>query len=455
MVTVIIPALNEEKTIAQVVAIAGNDERVTEVIVVDDCSTDQTVQQALQAGASVISSGKIGKGDSMKDGLAAARNEIIAFLDADITTYPQNIIHLLTAPILREEADFVKSCFSRQAGRVTELVAKPLLSLFYPFFPDFKQPLSGMIAGKKQFLKQCEFEEGYGVDIGVLIDMYRFGARIVEVSIGAIENRMHPLEKLGKMSREVSRTILKKAGILSARSETDSPASQSWAAISPALGVQRLCVFDMDYTLLRCSFIETAARQWEWEPALDAIRDHVKDPVLRTKKIARLLKGVSQQDLQELVGRLPITPSLSALVNRLREQGFHLALISDSYDAVAGIFRQQFGFDFILAQELEFVHHKATGEVKVPSFFMNDNFSACTHSYCKSHALLALCHRLAINPKSVVVIGDGANDRCMFDVAGRSIAFCPTDPGLPAHADFHVSEPDFSLITDEMIIPAK
>lgn len=451
MITVIIPALNEEKTIAQVVAIAGNDERVTEVIVVDDCSTDQTVQQALQAGASVISSGKIGKGDSMKDGLAAARNEIIAFLDADITTYPKNIIQLLTAPIIREEADFVKSCFSRQAGRVTELVAKPLLSLFYPFFPDFKQPLSGMIAGKKQFLKQCEFEEGYGVDIGVLIDMYRFGARIIEVSIGAIENRMHPLEKLGKMSIEVSRTILKKAGIMSSSTSAESYSSQIWRTITPALGVQKLCVFDMDNTLFRCSFIEVAAHHWGWEPALATIRDHVKDPVLRTKKIARLLKGVRQKDLQELVSQLPITPSLSALVNRLRGQGFHLALITDSYDAVAGIFRQQFGFDFILAQELEFVEGKACGEVKVPSWFMNDSFSTCSHSYCKSHALLALCQRLALDPRQVIAIGDGANDRCMLDAAGRSIAFCPTDPGLRAWADFHIHEPDFSRITDDMI----
>jgi hypothetical protein len=82
------------------------------------------------------------------------------------------VVDLLAQPLIDGEADFVKAYFNRQAGRVTELVAKPLLSILYPAFPNFRQPLSGMIARKKQFLSSCEFEEGYGVDIGILIDMY-------------------------------------------------------------------------------------------------------------------------------------------------------------------------------------------------------------------------------------------------------------------------------------------
>ena len=99
------------------------------------------------------------------------QNEILVFLDADITTYPEDIIERLTDPLVKEEADFAKSFFTRQAGRVTELVAKPLLSILNPSFPIFCQPLSGMIPGKKSLLSQCEFEEGYGVDIGMLMDM--------------------------------------------------------------------------------------------------------------------------------------------------------------------------------------------------------------------------------------------------------------------------------------------
>jgi len=107
MITVIIPALNEEKTIRQVVRIANSSSLVTEVIVVDDKSMDDTVMEARKEGATVITSTKLGKGASMKDGVLVAGNELIAFLDADIVTYPANVIEILTVPLLEKQADFV------------------------------------------------------------------------------------------------------------------------------------------------------------------------------------------------------------------------------------------------------------------------------------------------------------------------------------------------------------
>src|SRR4030065_31761 len=147
MITVIIPVLNEEKTIGKVIHFVKKTQSVNEVIVVDDKSTDNTVQEAKNAGASVITSTKIGKGASMRDGLLVAKNEIIVFLDGDGDFQP-NTIEKLTFPIINNEADFVKATFEREAGRVTELVAKPLLSLLFPQLDSFLQPLSGMIAGK-------------------------------------------------------------------------------------------------------------------------------------------------------------------------------------------------------------------------------------------------------------------------------------------------------------------
>lgn len=211
MISVIIPALNEGRTIRQVVCLAKDSPNVSEVIVVDDNSHDNTVDEAQRAGGVVIASAKLGKGASMKEGLNYSTNPIIVFLDADITTYPANIIQLLTEPIFANRCDFCKSYFSRQAGRVTELVAKPLLSILLPGFPLFSQPLSGMIAGKRELFEMIEFEEGYGVDIGILIDMHQMGAKISEVCIGHIENSMHPLEVLCKMSTEVASVILKKS----------------------------------------------------------------------------------------------------------------------------------------------------------------------------------------------------------------------------------------------------
>src|SRR5688572_25523074 len=211
MLTVIIPVLNEEKTIGNVVRFCQQFPLVTEIIVVDDKSEDNTVAIATAAGAQVIISLVRGKGISMKDGIAKATNELIIFLDGDIDPYPEDTITNLAAPLLTDEADFVKGSFARNAGRVTELVAKPLLNIFYPGLSHFSQPLSGMIAGKKSYFKKLDFFNDYGVDIGILIDMYLMKARVTEVNIGYIENKSKPWEALGKMSKEVSRAIIRKA----------------------------------------------------------------------------------------------------------------------------------------------------------------------------------------------------------------------------------------------------
>lgn len=210
-VSVIIPALNEESTIGDVVTLAMQHPQVAEVIVVDDQSLDDTVARAKEAGATVVTSTKLGKGASMRDGMLCARGDILVFLDADIASYDAGIMEQLLAPICAGEADFVKSTFERQAGRVTELVARPLLSLLFPPLARLGQPLSGMIAGRTELFRQIRFEDDYGVDIGLLIDVHRSGARIAEVHIGRIENRMQSWQQLSRMSREVSQAILCRA----------------------------------------------------------------------------------------------------------------------------------------------------------------------------------------------------------------------------------------------------
>ena len=113
MITVIIPALNEAATIAGVVSKAKKYPQVNEVIVVDDASIDETARLAKDAGAIVITSNEMGKGISMRDGLQHASNDIVAFIDADIPSYPDDLIEIITKPLLHDEADFVKSFFDR------------------------------------------------------------------------------------------------------------------------------------------------------------------------------------------------------------------------------------------------------------------------------------------------------------------------------------------------------
>src|SRR5690349_7849237 len=109
MISVIIPALNEALTIANVIRYCQQFSHVSEIIVIDDNSADETAEIARQAGAIVITSARPGKGVSMGEGVAAATNEILVFLDADIDPYPKSTIPLLTRPIISGEFDFIKA----------------------------------------------------------------------------------------------------------------------------------------------------------------------------------------------------------------------------------------------------------------------------------------------------------------------------------------------------------
>ncbi len=452
MISVIIPALNEEKTVAQVVRLAQKSPYVTEVIVVDDKSLDNTIAEAKKAGATVITSTRLGKGASMKDGVLYASNPLLVFLDADITTYQENIVSLLTDPIIKDKADFVKSCFSRQAGRVTELVAKPLLSILYPDFPVFWQPLSGMIAGKKEMLEKIEFEDGYGVDIGILIDMYHMKARIEEVSIGHIENDMQPLEQLGKMSREVAAVILKKSRHKEANNFETLEYIQTireqmeFAIRESSRQLKKIAIFDMDNTLLRASFIHTAAEKFGFKKELLEIVSMQSNPFIRTKQIARLLKGRNISELLKLADEIEVTNGASAVIELLRSNGFIVGLVSDSYDCITNHFKNRLGFDFSLGNELEFSKSIATGEVKIPSFFLLHDKSICSHEYCKSHALAQVCSNFGVPVSDTLVIGDSENDICIIKKAGIGISFCSANPLLDSIADYVIKEPDFNLL---------
>lgn len=452
MITVIIPALNEEQTIRHVVRLANQSTHVSEVIVVDDKSMDNTVAEARKEGATVITSTKLGKGASMKDGVLVAKNEVIAFLDADITTYPNNVIELLTSAILNNEADFVKSYFTRQAGRVTELVAKPLLSILNPDFPNFQQPLSGMIAGKKSFFARCEFEEGYGVDIGILMDMHQLGARIAEVSIGNIENRMQALEQLGRMSREVARTIMKKSKQRESQNLETFENIQvireqmEFAIRESLMSLKKVAMFDMDNTILRTSFIQTAAAEFNFKKELVDIVTNNNNPFIRTKLIARLLKGKNIGDLLALTDSIAVTPHLQEVVDELKKQGYIVGIISDSYDCVTNHLKNKFGFDFTISNELEFSKSIATGEVKIPSFFLLDDKSQCKHDYCKLNALINICDKYDVELKNTLVVGDGENDICCIRKAGIGVSFCSTNHMVDDVADYIFKEPDFKLL---------
>ena len=210
MISVIIPAYNEEENIKTVIDICKENKDVSEIIVVNNLSTDRTEEIARKGGAKVVFCGKQGKGYAMETGIEEAQNECIVFLDGDISDYADNVIYKLTEPIINRNVDFVKATFDREGGRVTELVAKPLLKLLFPEVTKYTQPLSGMIAGKKSIFQKIELEKDYGVDIGILLDMVNLNVTIEEVKIGKIKNVSKSWKALEKMSTEVMKAILKR-----------------------------------------------------------------------------------------------------------------------------------------------------------------------------------------------------------------------------------------------------
>jgi glycosyltransferase involved in cell wall biosynthesis len=210
-VSVIIPAYNEEETVAKVVEVIKKVSFVDEIVVVNDGSSDNTEAEALKAGAVVINHEvNKGKGEALYTGYTQIDCDIIAFIDADIYNLTSQKVEAMIRPILDGKTDITKTKFARESGRVTELTAKPLLNFFFPEI-SFEQPLSGQFAARKEILKRINFEKDYGVDVGIVIDADVLGISIMEVDIGAIQHDMSPLADLNLMANEVVRTIINRA----------------------------------------------------------------------------------------------------------------------------------------------------------------------------------------------------------------------------------------------------
>ena len=210
-VSVIIPAYNEEETVAKVVEVIKKVSFVDEIVVVNDGSSDNTESEALKAGAVVINHEvNKGKGEALYTGYTQIDCDIIAFIDADIYNLTSQKVEAMIRPILDGKTDITKTKFARESGRVTELTAKPLLNFFFPEI-SFEQPLSGQFAARKEILKRINFEKDYGVDVGIVIDADVLGISIMEVDIGAIQHDMSPLAELNLMANEVVRTIINRA----------------------------------------------------------------------------------------------------------------------------------------------------------------------------------------------------------------------------------------------------
>jgi glucosyl-3-phosphoglycerate synthase len=230
-VSVCIPARDEESTVGSVVRAVvqpflvehGGNGLVDEVIVLDDGSRDDTAGQAGGAGARVVAGpgGAGGKGQAMAAALGASSGDVVVFLDADVAnTNPAFVTGLLGPLHTADHVALVKGFYTRPlhgeptgGGRVTELMARPVLELLFPELTWVRQPLAGETAAHRWVFEKFGFAAGYGVELGLLIDVAQnLGAdRLAQVDLGERIHRNRPLHELRPQAVDVLRAALERA----------------------------------------------------------------------------------------------------------------------------------------------------------------------------------------------------------------------------------------------------
>ncbi len=236
-ISLALPALNEEETVGNVIqtvkrALVDEIPLVDEIVLIDSDSTDRTRQIAEEMGIPTFIHQQIlpaygprrGKGEALWKSLHVTRGDIILWIDTDIVNIQPHFVYGLIGPLLlRPEVQLVKGFYQRPlrvgdklqaggGGRVTELTARPLLNLLYPELSGLIQPLAGEYGGRRAALEKLPFSSGYGVEIGLLIDMLEsFGlSSIAQVDLLERIHHNQPLEALSKMSFTIIQTVFRK-----------------------------------------------------------------------------------------------------------------------------------------------------------------------------------------------------------------------------------------------------
>jgi glucosyl-3-phosphoglycerate synthase len=242
-ISVCIPARNEERTIGRIVgavrrALVDSVALVDELVVVDDGSNDATAERAAAAGARVVrvparpaadlvagdaEERDAGKGGAMAAAVATTSGDLVVFLDGDVEDFGTHFVTGLVGPLLVDpRLVLVKGTYERPVngdrpggGRVTELVARPIISLCFPSLTEVRQPLAGETALRRSVLDSITLAPGYGVELALLVDVADlYGTEsIAQVDLGTRVHRNRPLAELAPQARDVLRVALMRAGV--------------------------------------------------------------------------------------------------------------------------------------------------------------------------------------------------------------------------------------------------
>jgi glucosyl-3-phosphoglycerate synthase len=236
-ISVCIPTLNEAETIGEIITkihteLVVQHHLVDEILVIDSGSTDLTREIATAAGASVYRSAEImasagthlGKGENLWKALHVATGDLICYVDGDISDYHSGSVTGLVGPLLSDDSlDYIKAYYERPlaygdeahstgGGRVSEILIRPLISLFYPELAGILQPLSGEYAARRSTLATLPYPIGYGVEIAHLIDLAQAGKihQIAQTDLVRRTHRNRDDQELGQMSFAILQVIFRR-----------------------------------------------------------------------------------------------------------------------------------------------------------------------------------------------------------------------------------------------------
>jgi glucosyl-3-phosphoglycerate synthase len=212
--------------------------------------------------------------------------------------------------------------------------------------------------------------------------------------------------------------------------------------------MKKMVVFDMDNTLLQGKFIDACAKKYNFKQALALLRNIDKNSISLNRRIGSFLEGKAIRELVGIVDEIPMPRDIHAVVDELKERGYLIGVLSDTYQQITAHVSKKIGADFYVSYELADVDGIATGTVNIPSYFYFNENSSCDHPVCKTNALRHICRQHNVEMENAIVIGDSDNDLCMIRHAGIGVAFCTTSEILRTVAPLNITRPAFTDILE-------
>ena len=415
----VVPSYNENPRFLTVLTELLKIPQLGELIFVDDGSSDDTengIKQFLSDPRFVYvkHDKNKGKGAALKTGVNKAKNEVILFLDADLGNITCQKILKIVNPVLLDEVDMSRGSFNRKRGRVTEFAVKPMMEILFPSM-YFDQPISGQICAKKSFLKDLEFTDRYGVDIGLLFDAIDSGQRIVEVNIGRLVNRENSTETIKEMSRQVLETMVSRAGLIRHK--------------------YKLVLFTLDNTLVYEKGFSKLYQQLGIEDSIVANHKLLEKKAISATEYlhrnAKLFQGVKVSTMEDLCSKLSIVRYAPEVIKALVRRKYQVGIISSNFSPIIESYANRLGVHFYNGVYLQKKNGKYTGEITNRSnCWLNNTFSqGFINAFQKS------IRAQKIKATETIVVAGNEKILSAIKAAGLSVAYKPKSKILRDSAD--------------------